>query len=88
MSFFSKELTLKAVIKNTIFGVKVLVGEWQWLYLCAKNQFEIAKLEKRLKNCEQSTQIALIKLEIQDLKSNLETFRKLQVQHRLQEMSN
>ncbi len=81
MAFFSEELSLKAVCKNTKFGLLVMVDEWYWLIA---NAFYTSKLKKAKNKAEhlpeEQKKEAFEKIE--EMASNHAKLRKIQIENR------
>ncbi len=80
MAFFSEDLSFTAVCKNTIFGVKVLVGEWRWLIKDFMFNLKIKQLNKKLATASDRQEI---QHEIATLTIKHQSFRDFQISDRV-----
>ncbi len=81
MSFFSKDLSFKAIVKNTSFGLIVLIDEWYWLIINSIYQVKLkkAKAKASLLSGEEEK----IYLEhIEEFTKNHLSFREIQIKKR------
>lgn len=83
MTFFSKDLSFRAVYVNTIFGVLVLVDEWYWLMADALFKLTLKKLYVRLKKIDNTFQKEEFEEYIENLKLLHAECRKKQVEKRV-----
>ncbi len=85
MKIFSDELSVKAVINNTLYGLQILVDEWYWLFSQSLFNYKIKKLNKEFEELGNNPfQQEKIKTQIVTLTEQHEAFRKMQIERRLQ----
>ncbi len=83
MAFFSAELSVKNVYKNTVFGLSVLLDEWYWIFSNCIYQAMIKRLSKSLERGTHTENEQLINYRIQNLRAANEEFRSKQIERRL-----
>ncbi len=83
MKIFSDELSLNAIKSNLALGFRVIIDEWYWIILKAYHNSQKKTLEKKKANLDNENAKNLVELQIQQLDTKYENFRKTQIANRI-----
>ncbi len=65
MAFFSKDLTINNLAKNTFNGLYLVIEEWYWLIATAYFNYRVEKLKKQNKQ-ELAKQLSLYQEKVRE----------------------